>query len=87
MHEQALNAREFYESRAKTIVKDLREQRQLSYRDLALRLAAIGIRVNERILINRINRGSFSFAFALQLLAAMDAESVSVPRLEPSAPR
>jgi hypothetical protein len=80
MHRRELKTREFYEARAKSIIKDLREGRQLSYRDLAERLNAMGVRIDERILINRINRGSFSFAFALQLLAAMDADTISVPR-------
>ena len=33
-----------------------------------------------KALINRVNQGKFSFAFALQLLAARDVESFSVPK-------
>ena len=39
--------------------------------------------------INRINRGSFTFAFALQVLAALGVKSIDIPQLgqrKPSAP-
>jgi hypothetical protein len=80
---EPLKAREFYEARAKSIIKDLREQRQMSYKELARRLTAMGLPTDERILINRVNRGNYSFAFALQLLAAMDEDTVTVPKLAP----
>ncbi len=75
-----MKPREFYEARAKSIIKELREEKDLSYKELARRLEAQGVVIDDRVLINRINRGGFSFAFALQLLAAMGAESVDVPR-------
>ena len=37
--------------------------------------------VDDRVLINRINRGGFSLAFALQVLAALGATSLEVPAL------
>ena len=80
-----MKPRDFYEARAKSIIKDLREDKNLSYKELARRLEAQGVVIDDRVLINRINRGGFSFAFALQLLAAMGAESVDVPRLPRSA--
>ncbi len=40
--------------------------------------------VDDRVLINRINRGGFSFTFALQVLSALGATSLNVPVL-PSA--
>lgn len=75
-----MNAREFYEARAKSIIKDLREEKNISYKDLARRLAAEGVLIDVQVLINRVNQGKFSFAFALQLLAAMGAETVGVPK-------
>ncbi len=87
MHGWALKTREFYEARAKSIIKDLRDQRQLSYRELAERLVAMGVRVDERILINRINRGSFSFAFALgSLPLVLTATMISFASLEKTLP-
>ena len=75
-----MNARQFYEARAKSIVKDLREDKGLSYRELARRLSDLGLPVDEQVLINRLNRGRFSFAFALQVLAAMEVDVVAVPK-------
>jgi hypothetical protein len=73
--------RRFYEARAKSIIKDLRESKQLSYEELARRLEAQGEHIDVQVLINRVNRGRYSFAFALQLLAAMGSEVVAVPKL------
>ena len=81
-----MNPRRFYEAQAKSIIKDLREQKQLSYKELARRLEAEGVLVTDQVLINRINRGSYSFAFALQLLAAMGADTVDVPKAPVSVP-
>lgn len=78
-----MKSRQFYEARAKSIVKDMREDQGLSYKELAMRLASQGTHVDVQVLINRINQGKFSFAFALQLLAAMGAEHVKVPRMQP----
>lgn len=75
-----MNAREFYEARAKSLIKDLREEKNISYKDLARRLETEGALIDVQVLINRVNQGKFSFAFALQLLAAMGAESIDVPR-------
>jgi transcriptional regulator with XRE-family HTH domain len=75
-----VNARSFYEARAKSIVKDLREDKGLSYRELARRLGDIGVPMDEQVLINRLNRGRFSFAFALQVLAAMGVDVLPVPK-------
>lgn len=74
--------RRFFEARAKSIVKDLRESKQLSYKELAQRLEAQGTPIDVQVLINRVNHGRYSFAFALQLLAALGAEVVTVPKLE-----
>ncbi len=76
-----MKAREFYEARAKSLIKDLREEKNISYKDLARRLEAEGVVMDVQVLINRVNKGRFSFAFALQLLAAMGAQSIDVPRL------
>lgn len=78
-----MTPRKFYEARAKSIVKELRESKKLSYKELVRRLAADGVNVDPQVLINRVNRGWFTFAFALQLLAVMGAEEVKVPRMPP----
>jgi hypothetical protein len=75
-----MKAREFYEARAKALIKELRESRDMSYADLALRLQSYGVVMSERVLINRINRGTFTFSFALMVLAALNGEMVEVPK-------
>lgn len=71
---------QFYELRAKALIKELRAEQDISYKTLARRLHACGVRMDPQALINRINRGKFSFAFALQLLSAMGVESLPVPK-------
>lgn len=77
-----MKAREFYEARAKALIKELRESRQMSYADLALKLKAYGLPMSERVLINRINRGSFSFAFAMAVMDALGVEFLELPKQE-----
>lgn len=82
-----MTPRQFYAARAKSIVKELRESKGVPYKELALRLEEQGVLLSDQVLINRINRGSYSFAFALQVLAAMGVTSIDVPKLpEPLAP-
>jgi hypothetical protein len=75
-----LKPRDFYEARAKSIIKELRDETGLTYKELARRLEAEGVVIDPQVLINRVNQGKFSFAFALQLLAAMGQTSVAVPK-------
>ena len=74
-------AQDFYALAAKAIVKDARAQRQVSYKNLARLLEANGTHIDPQVLINRVNQGAFSFAFALELLAAMGVEHLDVPRM------
>ena len=76
-----MNPREFYEMRAKSLIKVQRLQHHVSYKTLALRLEAYGVVMTEQTLINRINRGGFSFSFALMVLAALGEETFEVPKL------
>ena len=87
-----MKPRDLYEARAKSLIKELRESKDVRYKELARRLEAYGVVVDARVLINRINRGGFSFAFALQVLAALGATSLEVPQLAkpstlPTAPK
>lgn len=75
-----MKPRDFYEAQAKSIIKDLREDKGLSYKELARRLESEGVHIDVQVLINRVNQGRFSFAFALQMLSAMGVEGLDVPR-------
>ncbi len=76
-----VKARDFYEKQARDLIKHLREDKELTYAQLAERLRAHGATLEERALINKINRGRFSFAFALQVLAALDAVNIRIPNV------
>lgn len=74
-----MNKREFFRAQAKSIVKKLREEKGLSYEALARELSQGGWTITEQVLINRVNRGTYSFAFALQLMDIMGARTIPVP--------
>ncbi len=76
-----MSPRALYEARAKSLVKELREEKQVSYEKLAERLVAYGVRMETQTLINRINRGRYTFTFALQVLAALGVKSIPIPQL------
>jgi hypothetical protein len=71
---------EFYEIQARDLIQGLREQKQVSFEQLALRLLEGGETVQPKVLANRINRGKFSLALTLQLLAAMDVSTLKLPK-------
>lgn len=78
---QGARVRAFYDLRARSLIKELRESKQLSYKELARRLEAQGTVMDVQVLINRVNKGKYSFAFALQLLAAMGVDHIQVPHM------
>lgn len=71
--------RELFELRTQSIIKDLRESQNVTYRDLARRLEGFGVVIDERVLANRINRGGYSFAFGLLVLTALGQKTVDIP--------
>ncbi|MBX3657963.1 MAG: hypothetical protein KF740_05985 [Ramlibacter sp.] len=70
----------FYETEARELIKRIRREKDVPYWRLAENLSALGVEMEEQALINRVNRGRYSFAFALQLLAALGVETLEVPR-------
>ena len=65
-----------YEAKAKNVLKGELKRRGLTYRQLAEKLAEIGVQENERNLNNKISRGGFSAAFLLQCLEAVGVREV-----------
>jgi hypothetical protein len=51
-------------------------RRNLSYKDLAERLAAIGVTDSERNISNKINRGTFSAVFFVQCMEALGVHNI-----------
>lgn len=75
----------FYRREALRIIRDAKDKKPkpYAYRDLAKDLENFGEEVKYQVLINRINRGSFSFAFALQVLAALGETHIEIKRPPP----
>lgn len=73
--------RKFYEERAKRLLKDLLADKGLTHRELAAKLHEQGVWIETQPLINKLNRGRYSFVFALQVLAALGEKSLRVPKL------
>ena len=56
-------------------------RQNVTYEQLVERLAAIGVKEDERNLRNKISRGKFTAAFLLQCLKALDGRAVDVDML------
>lgn len=65
-----------YQDKAKGLLRAEIARRNLSYEDLAQKLAAIGVEDTARNLSNKIARGGFSAGFMLQCLEAMGVETL-----------
>lgn len=70
-----------YEARAKGLLKAELKRRGLGYRELAEKLAEIGVKESDRNLANKISRGGFTAAFLVQCLTAIGCDSL---RLDPA---
>jgi len=62
---------EAWQARVKAMLKAELKRRDVSYRDLAERLTAMGTPESERNLANKISRGGFTAAFFVQCLEAI----------------
>ncbi len=60
-----------WRARVKGILKAELKRRNLSYADLAAKLAEIGVDDSERNITNKLSRGSFSAVFFVQCLDAI----------------
>lgn len=60
------------QERVKGILKAELARRRISYRDLADRLGALGIKDNERNIANKLSRGTFTAAYFIQCLDAIE---------------
>ena len=76
-----MKPRDYYAKKSRTIIKRFREEQQLEYSELNKRLRDHGVVIDTKILINRINRGNFSFTFAMQVLAALGIKTLDIPNV------
>lgn len=65
-----------WEAQVKGILKAELKRRNVTYGDLAEKLAAIGIKDNERNIANKIARGSFTAVFFVQCLEAIGCHTL-----------
>jgi hypothetical protein len=70
-----------WEARVKGILKAELKRRNVSYAGLAEKLAAVGIKDNERNIANKIARGSFTAVFFIQCLEAIGCHTVHLNEL------
>jgi 3-mercaptopyruvate sulfurtransferase SseA len=67
-----------WKAQAKQLIRAELKRRDLSYADLAERMGAIGLKVNDRTLANKISSGGFSAMFFLQCMEAMGVKNLSL---------
>ena len=65
-----------WQAQAKGIIRGELKRRNLSYRDLAERLAKIGVNDSEPNIANKIARGSFTAVFFLQCMEAIGVQNI-----------
>ena len=67
-----------YVKKARTIIKTELAKRDIDYPELADMMKKIGIYENRNNLSNKINRGTFSFIFALQVFEALEIDNIKL---------
>jgi len=65
-----------WQDRTKALLKSELKRKNVGYRELAERLAAIGVHDSERNIANKISRGGFTAVFLLQCLEAIGVSSL-----------
>ena len=67
-----------WQFRVKGLLKSELKRRNIGYRELAERLAAMGVHDSERNIANKISRGGFTAVFLVQCLEAIGVETFRV---------
>lgn len=67
-----------WNSKAKRIIKSELAKREIDYIKLAELMKEIGVDEKQANIANKINRGTFSFAFALQIFKAIGVEQIDL---------
>ena len=68
--------RKDWQAQVKGLLKAELKRRNLSYADLAEKLAAIGVKDNERNISNKISRGTFTAIFFVQCMEAIGCRTI-----------
>lgn len=67
-----------YFQEAKNIIKSEIARKNMDYQTLALLLKEKGVEDNRMNIANKISRGKFSFAFALQILDVLGVKNLRI---------
>jgi 3-mercaptopyruvate sulfurtransferase SseA len=67
-----------WKSDAKNLLKAELQRKGIGYEDLAAKLKAIGVEENHNSINTKLNRGSFSFVFALQCMKAIGIKELRI---------
>ena len=67
-----------WEAKAREIIRGEMARQGVTYAQLVERLAAIGVKEDERNLRNKVSRGKFTAGFLLQCLAALGIHLVKI---------
>ena len=67
---------EDWKRNAKNLLKAELKRRGIDYEMLVAKLKALGVDENYNSVNTKLNRGSFTFVFALQCLKAIDAKEI-----------
>ena len=71
-----------WNSRAKRLIKSELAKREIDYIKLAELMNAIGVDEKQVNIANKINRGTFSFSFALQIFKAIGVKNLDLQILD-----
>lgn len=67
-----------WEARVKGLLKAELKRRNVTYAELAERLAALGVKESEPNIRNKLARGKFTAVFLLQCLEAVGCKSLAI---------
>jgi Domain of unknown function (DUF6471) len=76
LHDPPMKTSRDWQAQAKGIIRGELKRRNLSYKDLADRLQAVGVKENERNISNKIARGGFTAVFFLQCMEAIGVQNI-----------
>ena len=79
-----MKARDYYTKQSRIALKRALHQKKKTNAELAELLIEHGENVETQVLINKINRGTFSLRFALQCFAALGIANIPVPDFQRS---
>lgn len=74
----------FFEHQSRDMLLNMRADKDLTYSELARRLATYGVHIGPKVLATKLHRGTYTFTFALQVLAALGETTVRIPTLPTS---